>query len=699
MKRTIAIVTLLLLSAASASAVDFYVAPSGDDANAGTTDRPFATLLRARDAVREANKAARQTTNVLLRGGMYSLKEPLVLQPEDSGTAECPVVYAAYPGEKAVISGGKTITGWKKTGPGELWTVEIPEVKQGKWYFRQLHVNGQRRQRARLPAGGGLYTVAGAAEPAKRAFKFNPGEIDPKWRNLNDVEIVVLQFWSEARQRIESIDAAANTVRFTGDAFRPLAWQKGWYAENVFEGLSSPGQWYLDRQAGRLYYWPLPGEKVEQMEFVAPVAKQWLRLEGDYKAGRYVEHVAIRGLTFQYSGWDLDPKLGYSYPQASIELTPGKRLWVGWQIDEGFSTPQSQVVTPAGIYAKGARHVCFEGNQVAHTGAWGIHFAQGGCKDNSVVYNSLEDLGAGAIRIGGPDATDDDNEESGRTVIADNRIDNCAQVYFGAPAVYIGQSSGNRVAHNEISGGGEWAISVGWSWGYMPPHNARDNIVEYNHCHHIGQSVLGTHGTIYCIGVQPGTVVRNNLIHDISGDGSGIVLDNASAGIVVENNIIHHVACDGLLFNFNDLGNIVQNNIIASAGRSLMNRSGDAGKLDQTGVFYRNIFYQSEEKSVLFYPKKWANFDIIMDYNLYYAPGGKPLKFLDGDFEGWKKKGLDGDSLVADPMFVDPDHGNFTLKPDSPARTLGFRPIDMSTVGVRSRPNPDPSKKSIGGER
>ena len=103
----------------------------------------------------------------------------------------------------------------------------------------------------------------------------------------------------------------------------------------------------------------------------------------------------------------------------------------------------------------------------------------------------MHDLGAGAIRVGGPDPTNDDAEESGRTTITDNRIHDCAKVYLGAPAIWIGQSSGNRVAHNEITGGCEWAVSVGWTWSYMPPNNARDNIVEYNHCHHIGDSVLG----------------------------------------------------------------------------------------------------------------------------------------------------------------------------------------------------------------
>jgi hypothetical protein len=129
----------------------------------------------------------------------------------------------------------------------------------------------------------------------------------------------------------------------------------------------------------------------------------------------------------------------------------------------------------------------------------------------------------------------------------------------------------------------------------------------------------------------------------------------------------------------------VQNNIFAVAGDALMNRSGDAGKLDQTGVFYRNIFYSQGERSRLFCPDTWANFDIVMDYNLYYDAAGKPPKFLALDFEQWKKKGLDLHSIVADPLFVDPRNGDFTLKAQSLAFKLGFRPIDLKQAGVRPR--------------
>src|SRR5579871_6142617 len=133
---------------------DYYVATNGSDRNPGTRDQPFATVGRAKDEVR--NKIARglQTdVTVLIRGGTYELREPLVFGPQDSGTDKHSITYAAFPGEKPVLSGGHKITGWKQ-GKGKLWTAEVPSVKAGKGGFRQLFVVGQRRQRARTPSQG-----------------------------------------------------------------------------------------------------------------------------------------------------------------------------------------------------------------------------------------------------------------------------------------------------------------------------------------------------------------------------------------------------------------------------------------------------------------------------------------------------------------------------------------------------------------
>ncbi|MBX7254915.1 MAG: right-handed parallel beta-helix repeat-containing protein [Candidatus Hydrogenedentes bacterium] len=682
MRTMVTIILALGFLAVLSEAETFYLSPSGNDANPGTEAAPFATLEKARDAARTAKSSAKDGVSVVIAGGVYTLDKPVVFTPEDSGTAERPVKYVAKEGEQPVFRGGRTITGWKRA-EGDLWTVEIPEVKAGTWYFRQLFVNGERRPRTKLPQDG-YYTIAGGGTPPKRSFKFNAGEINPAWKNLNDVEVIVLQFWTEARLRIASIDTATNMVVFTGDAFRPLDWNKGWYVENVREALNTPGQWYLDRATGVLTYWAKPGEDLEKVEVVAPVSRYWMRFEGDAANGAFVDHLTFEGLHFEYSDWRLDDTLGYSYPQAAIDEHPNEPLFQGWP--EGDSIPQSQIEVPAGIFASGARNTAFMQCEFAHTGAWAMDW-QTGCKDIAVSRSHFYDLGAGGIRVGSPKIAPSDALETSRVTIEDCRIHDGVRVYQGAPAIWIGQSSDNTVAHNEIYGPFEWAISVGWNWGYTPPNRARDNKVEFNHVHDLGDSPLGTHGAIYSLGVQPGTVIRNNHIHDIRGGGSGIVLDNASVGVLVEDNVVHHCSYSSFMSNFNDLGNMVFNNVFAMATKDQLHRIGDVPadrtKIHQTGVFFHNIFYW--DTGTLFESKDWVDYNIIMENNLYFDATGAPVTFCSFSFDEWKAKGLDQHSLVADPLFVNPAGGDFSLKPESPAFQLGHKAIDMRNVGPRFR--------------
>jgi hypothetical protein len=496
-----------------------------------------------------------------------------------------------------------------------------------------------------------------------RSFRFAPGDICKDWRNLDDVEVVVLQFWTAARLHIQSIDEEQQTVLFTGGSWRPLTWSFGYYADNVFEGLDAPGSWYLDRKTGTLYYHPLPDEDPDRVETVVPAAEQLVVLRGDVSHGRFVRYVHFKGMAFRYTDWALRAE-GYSYPQA--ELPP-----------------------PAAIAATGARHCRIEDCEMSRLGAWGIELGRG-CQDNAVVHSAFCDLGAGGIKMGEPANCEKDEDEACRTQVSDNCIRDGSRVYLGAPAVWIGQSSRNTVSHNEISGAFQWGVSVGWTWGYFPLSRARDNVVEFNHVHHIGTGVLGTHGALYCLGTQPGTVLRNNYIHHVFcnnhwGAGEGIILDNGCAGILVENNVVHDAIAGGWGCNFNCFGNIIVNNVLACGTKFQLTRYGDppSGTPPPNGeVFARNIVVWKE--GPLFVEKDWWAFETLWNWNLYWHAGGRPVLFMTYTFEEWKAKGMDRDSIVADPLFVNPEHGDYSLRPDSPAYQLGFRPIDLSTVGPRS---------------
>ena len=662
--------------------IELFVATNGSDAwtgrlaepNADGTDGPLATLEAARDAVRavRAGQGKAAPATVTIRGGVYRRAEPFVLRPEDSGVA-----YQPYPRERPVISGGRAIDGWQ-AGEGGLWRAAVPEASSGEWHFRSLFVNGQRRHRSRHPAEGYL-PVAGAVEAAaddwaasleghdegelaKRSFRFEPGDIQPDWTNLSDVEVVVLQYWTAARLRIASIDEANNSVLFTGGSFRPLTWSFGFYVDNVFEGLDAPGTWYLDRRAGMLYYRPLDDEDMTAAEVIAPVARQLVRLEGDADAGQLVRDVTFRGLAFAHTDWALD-EAGYSFTQA--ELSP-----------------------PAAIVAAGAHRCRIENCELAHLGGWGIDLGRG-CQDCAVVATTVRDVGAGCVKVGEPTDCETDAVEACRTTIRDSRFLDGGQVYLGPAAVWIGQSSGNTVSHNEVSGQFQWAVSVGWNWAYFPLNRARDNVVEFNHIHELGTGVLGTHGAIYCLGISPGTVIRNNYVHNVYcndhwGAGCGIILDNGCAGILVENNVVDHAVAGGWNCNFNCLGNIVINNIFAYGRKFQLTRYGDPpkGPPPPNGeVFCRNIVVYRE--GPLIGDKQWWSHQTLWDGNCYWNDAGCEVDFMGHSLEQWREKGLERHSTVADPLFVDAAGGDFTLRPDSPALKLGFRPIDLTTVGPR----------------
>ena len=134
----------------------FYVSPAGNDSWSGSmsrqaddkSDGPFATIARARDAVRQLRKAgSTYPIEVVVADGTYFLNEPLTFTADDSGTQTAPVTFGGE--NHAVLSGGRPINGWHEIeiNGKKGWAAELPDVKSGKWNFHQLFVNGQRRPR------------------------------------------------------------------------------------------------------------------------------------------------------------------------------------------------------------------------------------------------------------------------------------------------------------------------------------------------------------------------------------------------------------------------------------------------------------------------------------------------------------------------------------------------------------------------
>ena len=643
----------------------FYISTEGNDAWSGTlaepnqdgADGPFATLGKARDAIRHLKTQGplNKPVTVTIRGGLYALSEPVIFTPEDSGTLTCPITYAAYPGETPVFSGGRRITGWKR-GRGKLWTTVVPGVKEGKWYFRQLFVNDQRRQRARTPNNDFFHVDGEISLEEPTQFTFHKGDIQGVWVERGDVEVVALQAWAEFRMQIRKVDRLTQTVTLSGKCARSNRERNARYwVENTIDALDAPGEWYLDKETCLLHYWPMPGEDITQANVIAPVLEELVRLEGDASSENFVSHIRFRGLKFCHTDWSL-PETGYTDVQAAYDI-------------------------PAVFKANGAMFCSIDQCTFKHIGKYAIEFTEG-CKYNHIVGNEMTDLGAGGIKIGETKRSKNPDEVSIGNFIAHNHIHNIGIVYPAAVGVWIGKSSGNTISHNHIHDTFYTGISIGWTWGYNPQNNTGKNIVEFNHIHHIGRGMLSDMGGIYTLGIQRGTVIRNNLFHDISSHGYGgwgIYPDEGSSHILIENNVVYRTKSAGFHQHYGR-ENIVRNNIFAFGKEHQLMRTRMEPHI--SFIFEHNIVYWDSGDLL---GSNWSDDKYTMDHNIYWDARDADVKFAKWSFEDWKARGKDTHSLIADPLFVDPAKYDFRLKPGSPALKLGFKRIDVRHVG------PDPA--------
>lgn len=624
--------TLLLLCASGLVAQTIVV----------STDGPIRTLAAARDAARaERRQGATGTIKIEIRDGVYFLKDTLVLTPEDSNT-----VWEAAPGARPAISGGRVISGWKK-GSGSIWTADA-----GDAYFHQLFVSGRRAQRARTP-NYGFYRMDGASptdKPLRLHYRGN--DIKPQWANTG-AEVIGLLAWADFRMPIVSVDDSAHLATLTLDP-RPSNKEVDarYYIENAPDGLDSAGEWYLDQSTHVLSYWPMPGEDMLSEQVIAPALVHLVRLDGKPEQRKFVRNVAFRGLQFEHADWSMDSK--------------------------GYADTQAAIPAPAAIEGIGALNTRIEKCTVAHSGGYAIFFGRGS-KRTQVLASELFDLGGGGIKLGEPKQFPNDDEQNYDNVVADNHIHDLGLVYAPAVGVWVLQSGRNQIVHNHIHDLFYTAISVGWTWGYGP-NQSKGNVIEYNRIHDIGKNMLSDMGGIYTLGVQPGTRIRNNLIHGISSftyGGWGIYPDEGSSAMLIENNIVYDCKSAGFHQHYGQ-NNMVRNNIWAFNRENQLMRTRAEPHLSFT--FERNIVYFDEGRLL---GSNWTGDQYVMKDNVYFDARGKDIRFAGRSFEQWKAAGRDAESIIADPLFVNVSNFDFSLRPESPALKLGFHPIDITSVGPR----------------
>lgn len=559
---------------------DFCVAPNGKDSNPGTASAPFATLGRARDAVRKAVSAGlNRNIRVVIRGGIYEQTETLTFGPEDSGTEKYSITYSAIPGGKVVISGGRKVTGWKR-GPKAIWTAEVPEVKAGHWYFRQLFINGERAIRARTPNADDK-TPWWSIKTSTATLDSPPPENVPipitltgpikAYNNPGDVELVYIANNEEGRKRLGSINEKDQTLSLAP----PNRWNsrkfghdwglslptagKACYLENALEMLDQPGEWYLDRQTGVLSYWPREGEDLTKAEVIAPVLqKTMLAVVGTRE--RPVVNVHFKGIHTHYVDWPLPP-WGYM-PLFCCNLQTGTD-----------SQPGHRPMDAAVEY-EFARSCSFTDGGIAHVGGIGLCL-RNGTAHNHIEGNEISDLGGGGLAAGYANAgggylyaapPPEPGEYKGYR-IANNYIHHCGMDYYGAVGIFMCATQDAVVSHNLIHDTAYFGIGVVGSQDPKVPF-AQNNVVDHNHIFD-AMKVTIDGAALYVTFAQwnRGCRIRGNLIHDTQGNpyatqgnrsfgehppSFGIYLDGDSSGGHYENNVLYRNLAGGpLIFDKN----------------------------------------------------------------------------------------------------------------------------------------------------
>ncbi|MFA5326800.1 MAG: DUF1349 domain-containing protein [Prolixibacteraceae bacterium] len=510
---------------------DFYVATNGNDTwsgtlaepNAAKTDGPFLTPERAQKAVRELKAkvyfpkdapvekrwigslhplGSGRDILVYIRQGQYYLKQSLLFTPEDGGERvetnlptgafeyhklkDYYVTWAAYPGEKPVISGEIPVTGWKKSG--KMWIAPFNADTAA-----MLMINGKRQMLARTPNRG--YFVPPVLSKTTSEMVFSKGQLN-NWGDLTENRVVMLLRWHTGVNSFVKVDEQTGIATFKKPEEGIVIVPPRYYIENLKALLDTTDEWFFDRNAKQISYIPAP-EIVNMNQETAGVARrnQLAVVRGSVE--KPVRNLRFYGLTF-----------------------------------EGATAGNSAISFEFA-------HACeFADGQVRSCQGTGISVKEG-CYQTRIRNNTFETIDNGGIYVNGPGKPGDGREITRETNVSYNKFRD-----VGGMNIYASFTLLTTISHNYITKTrGRYGIDVG---GWANQEEAIDGgyTVEYNHLDDV-QMDADDSGAIKTAGLTFNSVVRNNLIHTVHAgffnDNVAFWFDNMSSCWTSENNIYYNL--------------------------------------------------------------------------------------------------------------------------------------------------------------
>ena len=537
------------VGADDASGTVFYVSPDGSDSGDGSLASPFRTLEAARDAVRKVNSDMSADITVYLRGGDYRITEPVVFDTRDSGTNGHSVIYKAYADEVPVINGSEQVTGWSKYND-KLWSAPLSRSTK----LRNLYVNDRRANmgsvRVQSKGGYGQYSVkAGQADWAWDSGTKSDGSsyadnAMPKiTSNFDDLEIINGTTWNENIVCTRDIRYEnGSVVMLYQQPYGAIAQTPGWGAGfstggthtiyNAFSFVDEPGEFYFDKTAKVLYYYPRQGDDMTTADVEAPIAEQLIVIQGKSTSER-VQNLSFSGITFANTDYQLTNVAG-SHGKATCQAA---QTYTAFAESNWHNKKYEMADTlPAAVHVMNSDSISFTGNVIKHTGADGISM-NNDVINSEISRNYITDITSSGITIGHPqhvyigDSAWNNHERFSKEVeglckndvISENMLYDISVVhgFGGCAAITCYYTEKVDVLSNTIEKTAYNGIHMGWGWcNFKDSETSRDNKICYNRVINC-LNRLHDSGGIYTIGQMPGTVINENYIQGIPAGGPG----------------------------------------------------------------------------------------------------------------------------------------------------------------------------------
>lgn len=645
---------------------------------------PLKTIEKALEIISQIRLfGAVQPITIRILDGVYKIDSPIIIKNDvNSVTIE--------PNDKTLIMGGVEVRGFKKDEFNGVNCFSVDMSDKPCLNFSDFYVNGKAAKLTRFPDSGFLEPedVENHSSELRASSKWFIAKEDDfntikNFKNINDCIISFNHYWVDEHTPIESFDAETRKIefkylsRFTIELTHPASALK-YIVENVAEAFKNPNEWYYDSGSKKLYYIP-ENENIKAEEIIGyiPLTDKLVCLVGEPE--KKIKNITFRNFDMAYTKGD------YKSKAADIDN------------DDNCETG----------YASDAQAVCNAHGSVELTHAYscaiencrmyctGIHciVVKDGCSRIRLSSNEMKSIGGGGIVIGGGAYGSNKNLHTYSNIISNNTIMHGGNRYFAACGILVKHSYENVISHNEIGYMYYTGISCGWVWGYTDS-ITHDNIIEKNHIHHLGSGVLSDMGGIYLLGRQCGTIIRNNYIHDIASahyGGWALYTDEGSTGITIENNICHDTSDNSFHQHFGSM-NVVRNNVFAFSKTEAIATSRPemhTGIIVERNIIVTNgtaVFregYSEKDKGCIqmIFSNNNIVFDISENEPKALKVGGKEYSFDECE----KIFGLKFEAIVENPLFENLENREFILHKNSPAFKLGFKPIDMSNIGVIRR--------------